>query len=225
MGIFKSNQALIEPSEFHSFLVSNSNGTTPDIGKLQEAAYQLIFVYDRLQIGFDDYKAYMSEHSARLCTAFTNDHFVMFRRKLGLQSYPILQRKDYVSPSPARIKGELHYISTDQLIRLDKLRENGVQFKRELIEIYIPHFAVHKLAPWNKGGRNKGEYMEVYGTEHPTDHVLHAAVVKAFAYIAEDSYWDDQIDGGYDYLPVTKYEAHNRRVGAYYHFSKRDFFE
>lgn len=228
MGIFNSsNRALIEPNSFHNFLVSTQESSkwTPDIGKLQETEWQLVFIYDRLQLGFDDYTAYMSEHAATVCTAFTNDPYVMFKKRMGLNTYPILQKKDYVSPEPTRVKGELHYIRSQQLIQLDKLRENGVQFNRELIDIFVPFFKVHKLKSWKEGGRNKGEYMKLYGTEHPTDTIPHYQVIKAFAYIGANEYWDDLIDGGYDYLPVTKYEAHNRNVGAYYHFSKRDFFE
>lgn len=226
MAFFGSNSLMKrEDLSDLSLNASKRNQWTPDATALEEAAFHLIFAYDRLQQGFTDHDKLIAEHSVYAGIGFTNEKFVMQKSTLGRDTYPVIQRKDdYIITPPSRIKGQLFYLEQEEFRELDTCAKNGVEWRRELIKIDVPFNKLRKLPSFEDGGRHKAEYEAVYGTAHPSITTLHTRSVKAFCYIGVDEYWDDLITG-YQFKNVNRYQARRPDIGEYYHFTKRELFD
>lgn len=224
MSFFARKQKLSEHVQDISLTAQQRNMFTPDIALLEQHNFHLLFVFDRMLPGFDEFSKLLEEHSVRAATGFTNEQFVMYKSMLGLHTYPLIQRKDYIRDPIARIKGELYYVAQQQFRELDKVRKNTVEFNRELIDILVPFSRVRKLPSWKEGGRSTVEYQEIYGSPHPSVTEQHMKTIKAFAYIANDDYWNDYITDS-QFTTVTYYEARNQNVGLYQSFTKRELFD
>lgn len=214
------------------------NKWTPDAVALEQAAFHLFFAHDRLQQGFPEHDKLIADYIVYGAIGFTDEKFVMQKSMLGRDTYPVIQRKDYTFTPPSRIKGQLFYLMQEEFRNLDSVMRNGIEFRRELINIYIPYFNLMKLLPLSKGGRHKEEYQAIFGTEHPSVPVPKNKIVRAYCYVGIDEYWDglyepkegegEKFDGISAYSGwhnVTRYLSHREDVGYYYHFTKRELFD
>ena len=208
------------------------NKWSPDYSSLEQFAFHMFFAYDRLQPELPEYGKFISERCVHLPVGFTMEKFVMQKSLLGKDTYPVIQRKNYIATPPRRIKGQLYYLQTEAFKDLDSLRRNGVEFHREYVEILVPYLQMKKLLPLEEGGRHKSEYKAIFDTEHPSVHVKKSVTVKAFTYVGVNDYWDGLSSpeefGGitpYQWGNVRHYNAHNPDIGSYYYFTKREFFD
>lgn len=84
----------------------------------------------------------------------------------------------------AKIKGELWKVKASHLIELDIHMQNGVLFKRQRVPIEVPLKCLH----------NGTVDRNIYDQE-------------AFMYIGLPKVWEDQIDGGYLFKPMTIFSS------------------
>lgn len=246
MSFFSNRDALKRDMLDLQTSASERSKWTPDCAQLEEHAFQLLFVYDRLQPDFPDYEKVVKEHVIHAGVAFTNEKFVMQKFRLGKDSYPIIQRKEnYIITPPRRIKGQLYYIQSEVIKELDSMARNGIEFKRELLEIYMPYTQLKKPAPMLYGkereeavakgepeGRTRAEYLAVFGTEHPSFHIKRDTILKAYAYVGINDYWDglsnpEEFEGisPIGWGNVQAFKAHDPKIGTYYHFTKRELID
>lgn len=213
---------------------------TPDATALEDHAFHLLFAWNRFQPEFYEYEQLIKEHCIHCAIGFTEEKFVMHKSDLGQNSYPIIMRSEHLVsgeivgniPQPRRIKGQLFYIMQEQIRNLDKIMQNGVEFRREYVDIMIPYHNLIKMAPMRYGkdavgqapGRTRAEYEAEFGTPHPSFHEPRTAIKKALCYVGVKSYWDDLLTP-YQFPAVRHYHANNKAVGSYYHFQKRELFD
>lgn len=188
---------------------------TPDIWKLEQSMFQLIFLPDDMMRGRINNHLIADAgrdgdtpvHPA----CFTLERFTMYQKDLGELSFPIPMKKEYeptnwlrVRPRPAKIKGQLYAILSPRIIRLDIHRQNGVQFTRVRQNISLP-------------------YREVrYDKSSPIPQISKdfLKTVEAWMYIGIPEYWDDQIGDMFTVRECEKFELDQPKfwIEDYYKF-------
>jgi len=185
---------------------------TPDILEIERKRRVTVFVHDDMKKG-GKLHDYISETSisGRWPTfiAYTVDPFYVWKKDLGAESYPVAL-SDQISAhfplkyleQPARIEGEVYSIASKQLIKLDFLRENGLQFFRKRVEIYIPHSKV------------------IYSKEQPLPMLVDPArqTFEAYMYVGNGYYWDDQLGGVIPSSPVPRLVHSRKEIGIFTRF-------
>jgi hypothetical protein len=201
---------------------------TPDIARLQLSTHWNFFIYDEMMRRHSMHNELKdSEYWGVGYTLF--DNFTMFKQDLGRRSSPIvLVGADVQVPlpgistsrllakipklnkvrRPARIKGELFTVPTDLILELDKYNLNTVQFERVRVDVLVP---CRKVWHNSRAGTFTSEE--------------HKRVVRAFMYIGVRSYWDNLIDGGFNYKLTSMFTPNNLwsvQDRDYYYFSSMD---
>lgn len=192
---------------------------TPDINELERHPRQLIFVMDDMSTG-GKYHDYITETNVfgrwPGCSGYTEDLFTFWNRRLGNDSYPVALPPEFAvkenepwreipSPAPpARIWGQVYSIRPFQFKKLDFLRENGVQFKRERVQIRIPH--------------QKTFQKPLPEVSHEMSHFM-----DCWMYKGVPEYFKDLIDNGFMFTPVrtVQYKGVRQRdwLDRYYLYS------
>jgi hypothetical protein len=187
---------------------------TPDIWKLEQFMYKLLFVSDDLMMGRKNHsliEEYVYAGAPLHPTCYTSQKFTFWRKDLGVNSFPIPMEYSYkpsnwvrVQPIPARIKGELYAIRPNALISLDNHRQNGLQFRRVTADILLP-------------------YREVkYSKDKPNPTISDDRIytLPAQMYVGIPEYWDDMIGDMFTVREVDQYEFDTPKkwIDRYYRF-------
>lgn len=187
---------------------------TPDIWKLEQSQYQLVFIPDDMMKGRINH--HLIEDAARNGepvhpACFTLERFTMYKKDLGDLSFPIPMKKEYeptnwlrVRPRPAKIKGQLYAILSPRIIKLDILKQNGVQFTRERQKISLPFRHV------------------LYDEKKPLPDIsrTYLRTVEAWMYIGIPKYWDDLVGDMFTVRECEKFELDQPQfwIEDYYKF-------
>jgi len=188
---------------------------TPDILDLERRKRVCVFVYDDMKTGGKLHE-YVQETSLTgrfpLYTAYTVDPFFVWKKDLGTESFPVAL-EDQVSSAirvadrkgPARIEGEVYCLRPKQIVKLDFLRENGLQFFRKEVDVYVPHSKV------------------IYSAKQPLP-ALHDPMKQtfpAFIYVGNRSYWDQQLGGVLPSSPLPQLKHIREEIGTFTRFDTR----
>jgi hypothetical protein len=180
---------------------------TPDIVDLEQKEAHLYFAYHCTNNSDPRY----------LRPAITRDPFQLWRSNNGAVTYPIATEQ---IPSMRRIsclpvKGRLLLMPTPDLVALDAAARNGVQFVRRRIEVHVDHVvetkdrdSLHELYDYRTIPRRGSKVL-----------VPHGAKVKAFMHVGIQEHWEPQLDGGYSFTTVRKFNEHEDRL-KYYQFTR-----
>lgn len=192
---------------------------TPDIWRLEQNEWQLLFVYDTFMERHENH-AIIQEHiyqNKPLYSGFTaDDHWGLWKKKLGKDSFPIPLINKYRNPNAflrhnavGRIKGELVAVRPYMFIDLDKHYKNKYEFNRYRSTIWVPY---RKKVLTNLG---------VMVTPETTQ------TVRAWMYVGVPSFWDQQLDGGLFFEPVKSFDPPHRdgkwRMGRYFYWSLGEY--
>lgn len=195
---------------------NDSPKDTGDMAKLQQAPFQLLFVYNQLMDGHRSFPILensvcpLSKNKPGI-PAFTQEHnLVMYKKRLGMGSYPIVLKEETIrrnlmgQPLVGRVKGELYAVESKCYSELDSYMCNGVEFRRKRTRV---------LVPFRKKSDRSEEFIKV---------------VNAWMYFGKRSYWLGLLDGGYEYTTVKMYEPHNQYIdgelmGSYYAFTQMEY--
>lgn len=188
---------------------------TPDIRTLQMGKRWFVFEYGECMEGRREHTDLMSMGGiTRVGNAFTKfSNLVMYKKTLGEFSYPVvlghmprhpkMQYRIHQNKLPGRVKGDLLLVEgAEHVVTLDKARENGVAFKRVVMEVLFPYTQTIQ--------GETTEYLES---------------VTAWVYIGAKDYWDQLIDDGYSSKLVRRFPHVRRReyaehaLGDYYYYS------
>lgn len=195
---------------------------TPDIAFLEAYELQPVFVVEEFQSMFKRFGMLKEGLVHSLGHAFTEEKFLMWKKPLGLESYPVPivateQNTSIVPwyPKPLPIKGELYAIRPYTFMELDKHKANGVQFVRRRVKIHRPLRAVVRL-PVEKGLEHISRTERLLRYEHVapkvalSDEFIHKYT--AWMYVGRDEYWADQYgESAYDSrLKIVKTFEPNR---------------
>jgi hypothetical protein len=193
-------------TELDWFLKKNIQGRfTPDFWQLQQKQNHHVFVYDNVMK--DHHKHVLIDEAPFLGVAFTlQAKYMMWKKDLGVESYPFVlegvARSSRIVVEPSRIKGELYDLTPEQVIKLDGYMYNTVQFNRIRLKVLIPHF--------NRHGVNLVKEV--------------GPAVEAWFYLGIKDYWEDLLDGGYQYPMVTHQETFKSfpTLGPSFHYRVRE---
>lgn len=194
---------------------------TPDIWKLEQSMYQLIFIPDDMMRG---------KHNNHLIAdagrdgetpvhpaCFTLERFTFWKKDLGVESYGIPLPKEHeptnwlrVRPTPAKIKGQLYAILSPRIKKLDIHRQNGVQFIRKRQMITLPF----KYVKYNTASSAE------IGSKFPVISTEYIRSVEAWMYIGIPEYWDNLIGDMFQVRECPKFELDTPKfwIGDYYKF-------
>lgn len=186
---------------------------TPDIWKLEQSMYQLIFIPDDMMRGKHNNKLIADAgrdgevpvHPA----CFTLERFTFWKKDLGVESFGIPLPKEFeptgylrVRPTPAKIKGQLYAILSPRIIKLDIHRQNGLQFVRSRQDISLPYRDV------------------TFNSEHPIPKIseYRLRTESAWMYVGIPEYWDGLISDMFQVRECNKFELNQPKfwVDEYY---------
>lgn len=191
------------------------NILTPDMWKLEQSMFQLIFIPD------DFMRGKVNNHLiAEFCrdgdtplhpSCFTFERFTFWKKDLGEKSFPIPLEKGYdpsgylrVRPIPAKIKGQLYAILSNRIKTLDIHRQNGLQFRRTRIEVSLPFRTVS------------------YSVKSPLPVISPDYLVtkEAWMYVGIPEYWDPLISDMFTVRECDKFTFNEPKFWAdeYYKF-------
>lgn len=198
------------------------NKFTPDIHKLEQYEFQLLFVWGTDMPGYCHHEALFEEGYAVYGTAFSPPDFSMWKMtdNDGI-TFAIPLRQSYTKVPTARIKGELLIVRPRTFISLDNFYENKVAFVRRRVEIAIPY----RKLKWYKDREMAAIFHNKYLQSANISVECPIVTVTAWMYWGKLPVWEPQLDGGFTFQPVRRYRAHRDDVGEYYHFSKKEYDE
>lgn len=180
---------------------------TPDVNLLMQKQFQLLFVYNEMQQKHPSFDV-IEEYTVPLCVAFTKDSYVMYKRKLGEESWAVALDESFFQAQKGLIKGELHCLKSERLIDLDTLYNNGVRFERRKVTVRVPHM--------HFGRKGDGGFALYKVTE-----------IRCWAYIGIQEHWHkmmgEETEGFFLYERVRTFEPKNPDLTTYYHFSKLEY--
>lgn len=172
----------------------NETYFTPDANMLEQRPWQNLFLYgeDRPDIGNN--MAKMEDHILDAPTvAFTRDHFSMYRKELGAESYPIALSQRYGFDHFNSIKGYWVIIRSSQLYELDNYRQNGKLFIRKRVRLLVPYTRTRWVKQTTDAQR---------GGTQPPERLIKK--ISAHMYVGNPDYWGDHIDAGYLFKAQVK---------------------
>lgn len=186
---------------------------TPDIAALELSQFQLLFVCDDMKHDWDGY-SFIKEVSAKAANrAFTQMNYKFYQRRVELPGgkvettyIPLRSDRTEFELTPVipyvascKISGELHVVESSHFMKLDRLRQNGVQFRRERVKLLVPYREMPRE-----------DYRDVRGKTLPpalqgkkgalSPERIH--IVEAWMYVGIPEYWNDLLDGGFMFSPV-----------------------
>lgn len=192
---------------------------TPDIAKLEEYEYQLIFACDETQIRH--VKHHLIEGGEYICPGFTQSGFNYWQPETPFLPVVPLKATSTFNitgfPPNAKIKGQLLAIRPQLFIDLDNYKENGVQFQRERVKLIVPY----RMVKWLHDPSVAPLDMEPYAIEQGNPYIAEGNVpsmyttkekvvlIRAWMYIGVPEYWDKLITN-FDYSSVSTFTANNR---------------
>jgi hypothetical protein len=124
---------------------------TPDYAELQSRKHNLVFLYgNEMKGGRESFKGVEPLYT----DVYTKDSYIMLKVREGEKATPVvLDPPDYhfvagpIKRMPrAVVKGELFQLTAQEIATLDKLRVNGVQFKRIRVKIDVEHYTISEHA-------------------------------------------------------------------------------
>lgn len=175
---------------------------TPDLWHIMERPCQLVFMYGELMTRHEKHSTFVDLTGAHLLAAgFTRDHFSMWKKRAGMNSFPVILDKGFKDSPCARIKGELYLMQSNRLIPLDIYESNGTLWQRKRIKVVIPYLRIDK-----------------WGYKHPEEETI-----RAWCYVGMEDPWLRSLDGGYSFAPVKRYIPNNPDKLSYYYFSTNEY--
>lgn len=184
---------------------------TPDMWRLGQYKWQHLFVMgdeNERDLAAEGSFSCMPEHP----TCYTEGKFTLWKKDLGEKSYPVPLPESYRPTGyvrwpveAARIRGELWKIHPEQFILLDSHKQNGIQFRRQRIQIILPAAPV--------GWRAKSYPIVGQFTVHAT--------VPTWVYIGIKDYWDAQIGGIFAGSQLELQEQDRKYAPQFYQFQGR----
>lgn len=187
---------------------------TPDVAALERFEWVRIFICDEYQRDHRNYQ-HLTD-SVYLASAFTEDKFTLWKKKLGQLTTAIPLHTEDQGPQPrwadqmrgpAIIRGELHAIRPQSLFLLDRLRENGVSFERRRVKVLLPV----REEKWHSSNAGK------------ISTTIQNVEMRAWMYVGVPGFWEPLLDGGYLFDQVKIYTPTNPQLSHYSYFSPMEY--
>jgi hypothetical protein len=173
---------------------------TPDNWKLEQYIRQLVFLPCDLKAGGVNHDIIKDVINGPVYEdmVYTSKKYTFWKKDLGGHSFPIALPGDYrpnafttFPVEPAPIKGSLYFVPGSFMKELDKHRQNGVQFRRERVDVRISYRTVSFDPP------SIDEATLLPQLKRRPLPQLHDGftTVPAWMYFGVVEYWDNMIGG------------------------------
>ena len=189
---------------------------TPDAIQLCRRLHHRVFIPDQMMSNINKDRIGVGLHSAKINLGFiTQDKFNYIKQVEGEHVLGIPLADETVAP----IRGELYAMRPEQIITIDKHKQNGVQFNRERIQLRIPYHIQKK--DWDKTVQ------------------LAELKVSAWMYIGNLDYWGSilnkgikikskvsgisRICGNAVFSSIKTFIPHNPLLEEYYYFTPLEY--
>ena len=206
------------PSQHEVDWLCESVRYSPDLDKLEQYEYLLLFSPDETQRGYPQYS--LIEDSAFMCHAYTHRLYNYWQQRDG-QLIPLEASAPaavkYFPPS-LRIKGELHAIRPYQFRELDTWKGNTVQYTRKRVKLLVPYREVIISDYYDEDGKELPLCLQ--GKKGVTGPEM-IQVVKAWMYVGNVAYWDP-ILSPFNFHAVQHHESRREWLKEYYSYPKRE---
>lgn len=206
------------PSQHEVDWLNESVRNSPDLGKLEQYEFQLLFCPDETQRGYSQHS--IIEDSAFVCHAFTQRPFEFWQQRDG-QVIPLESEGQGVVkyfPPPLKIKGELHAVRPYQFRHLDIYKDNKGQYDRRRVKLLVPYREVIQQDYFDEDGKELPLCLQgkkgILGPEQ-----VH--VVRAWMYIGISSYWNPILTP-YAFKAVQTHQSRRPWLREYYSYPRRE---
>lgn len=217
------------PSVEEARWMTNQVFHSPDLGYLEQAEFQLLFVPDDMRLGYSHHS--LIEESVPLAGGYTQNTFAYWVQTTekpngDVERIGIPLRQDgphivqYFAP-PLKIKGEVHAVRSWQFQRTDEYKRNTKQFRRQRMNILVP-YRVKSNFPLNPDGTPyKSQPVPLVGKNYQYEAPEKVYVLRCYMYVAMPEYWNNLLDAGFRGIkPVNRYESRRSWLKEYYDFPK-----
>lgn len=191
---------------------------SPDLGKLEQYEFQLLFSPDETQRGYPQYP--LIEDSAFVCHAFTQRLYNYWQQRDG-QLIPLEATAPAVVkyfPPSLRIKGELNLVRPYQFRELDTWKQNTVQYVRKRVKLLVPYREVIRKDYFDEDGKELPLCLQgKKGVTSPE----RVHIVRAWMYVGREEYWDELLSP-YNFKAVQTHESRRPWLKEYYSYPKRE---
>ena len=200
---------------------------SPDLGWLEEQAFQLFFTPDDTRLGYERHG--MIEDGAPLCGAYTQQTFEYWLQEVntphGLERTAVPLRKDGKHvirhfPPPLKIKGEVHCIRPWQFRGLDNFKRNRKQFRRQRVNVLVPYKVLTDL-PLDENGQPQVLPSALAHKNYWFEEPERVHVLRCWMYVGVPEYWNDLLDVGFrGFKSVNRHTSKRPWLQEYYDFPK-----
>lgn len=188
---------------------------SPDLLQLAKFEWQLVFFPDEFQVGHPKNEL-IKDQSVFQCKAESIGPFVVWKKNLGEESYPIpMKASSFSRPSwqnphkgdACAIRGEIHAVKPITMFPiLDKHRQNGLQFTRERIDFIC------------KYREQSFSLREGWHTSEPKTEFL-----QAWMYVGISEFWRWEQTPVCDLASVRMFKPNDDKVQPYYQFTPVEY--
>ena len=192
---------------------------TPDIAKLEQYEWQLIFVTDELKKQHLKNSLLGSEQRYKF-PAFTQKNFHYWQHEAPFNPPVPFRVADDVITNPlpfyppiGKIKGQVFIIRPQAFLDLDNYKQNTVEFQRHRVRLVVPYRKLvwlkdHNLDP--AFGVQEAFCRSEYNGKSVTHSKEIVCIIRAWMYIGIPSFWDPLITA-YDWGSAEHYHSNTRR--------------
>lgn len=194
---------------------------TPDISKLEEQPWHLVFVCDEFKK--DHLKHHLlGEDKHYAGPAYTQKMFRFWDKRDDPTQSPIPMKaleteNGFVRyfPPLARIKGELWYIRPLQFLTLDTEKQNTVEFRRQRVTTVLPHRPLVWLKdPYKDPEETRSGFRP--STKLGDERVY---IHRPWMYLGRRVFWEPHLTA-YDFQHVPLFPSERQWCKQFYHVKK-----
>lgn len=156
---------------------------TRDSMILDQYAYHPIIVVGEMMRGLPKHHL-LPKEAIYVGKAYTvQSSFTLWKKKLGKESL-IIPIRSHIHPKASPIRGELYFVPTSEVYKLDRYHHNHVFFKRRKIAVTVPYS--ERIRTHNERGETVVVMREGNNLE-----------IEAWIYTGMPEYWDSHLDAGF----------------------------
>lgn len=184
MGLFKKKEPSEDPVAVKFRNMMEEFKYTPDAPILERRYNQFVFVPNEMMSTQPKYDK-ISQSGFKIGFGFTEDKFTFWKQDAGEHTQAIPMEGAFKECPKARIKGELHLVSSTFMPDLDNYHRNGVEFTRKLIRVLIPYRRAKNYRPHDRAAY-----------EWLISRTQFMGEMTAWMYVGEPEYWNPLLEKG-----------------------------
>jgi len=194
---------------------------TPDISKLEEQAWQKVFVIDELKRRHLKHSL-LGEDIHYAGPAYTQDPYRLWVKRNDPTASPIPMKASKEDngfvryfPSPAKIKGEVWFVRSERLLALDTYKQNTVEFRRKRVTVILPYRPLTWLKdPYKDPDNTLSGYRPSVKLGEERVYLL-----QPWMYVGRHTFWEPHLTA-FDYEGGALHKSSHPWCSTFYHVKR-----